>query len=54
MVRGRGWQKGQKKIRGLTSTHGVMAQMERRVEEMIKMLRQVINVVEDLLEQFEL
>ena len=44
---------GQKEIRGLTSTHNVMAQMENKVEEIIKMVKQDTNVVEDLLEQFE-
>lgn len=45
---------GQKEIRGLTSTHNVMAQMEKRVEEWIKVVRQDINAVEDLREQFGL
>lgn len=44
----------QKEIRGLTSTHDVMAHMEKKGEEMIKMAGQDINVAEDLLEQFEL
>ena len=33
--------------------HGVMAQMENKVEESTKMVKQDINVVEDLLEQFK-
>ena len=44
---------GQKEIRELTSMHGVMAQMENKVEESTKMVKQDINVVEDLLEQFK-
>lgn len=44
----------QKEVRGFTSTHDVMAQKEKKAEEMIKMVREDINVAEDLLEQFEL
>lgn len=43
-----------RRLGGLTSTHDVMAQIEKKEEEMIKMVRQDINVVEALLEQIEL